>query len=150
MRKRRMKAALAAGAFLVAFGGSALALNKYPDGPNQNFNLDASTDGANWNGAREWWPDNMSQGAFHYWGGLWDTNAGDGDNVYTKLKIEGYAWESFYGDEAGDGTGDNYEHQDVAMYAPPQQRVVNAQWGVCRDRNVLSDNCTTRSFTRPN
>lgn len=146
MGKRLSTVALVA-TFALGFGVTALAHGT--DGPNANTNLDASTTGADWDGTREWYPPSHHQGAFHYWGDLFDSGCDDGDNVYTKVRPEGYAYESFYGDEACDGQGDNQEGQNVWTFDPQQTRTNNADWAVCRDKNFpLSDNCTDRHFSR--
>lgn len=142
----RLSAAAVVATFVLGFGATAWA---YHDGPNQNFNLDASTTGAHFEGTREWYRQGDHHGAFHYWGTLIDKECDDGDNVYTKVRPEGYAYTSFYGDEKCDGVGDNKKQQNIMSWDPQQLQTNNADWAVCRDRSApFADNCTDKHFSR--
>lgn len=147
MRKSKLIALV--GLFLTSFTITAWATH---DGPSANFSLYADIEGGVFDGWREWYPQGTHQGYFHYEGLLTDDVCDDGDNVYTKLKVEGYAWESFYGDQKCDGSGDDQLYQDIVRGDPQVVRTNNARWAMCRDRAFpYSDNCTNeRVFERPN
>ena len=101
-----------------------------------NYSLNKSTTGASFSGYWEWYARGEAHGGFHFWGTLRDTICDDGDNVYTKAKVEGYSWQSFYGTQCG-SRSQNYE-----VYDPQATYVRSAEWSVCRDRSVpYSDNC---------
>lgn len=132
-------------AFVVALGLTALASHL------ANSTLFANTTGAKFNGQWEWYTRDEGHGGWHYWGTLKDTGCGDGDNVYSKIKIEGYSPNSIYGDKACDDSGDDEEYQNYELWDPQATKTTRAEYWACRDRNFpLSDNCSDENnlFTR--
>lgn len=116
-----------------------------------NTNFSADDAGVEWAGTWEWYTASEGNGGWHFWGTLTDVGHDDGDNVYSKVKVMGYSPNSFYGDKANDGVGDNQEFQNYEVYDPQATTTTHAQYWACRDRNApLNDNCSdeTRDYTR--
>lgn len=106
-------------------------------------------------GYRKWcpfvWPNTVpggycQHGGFEFHGTLKDTITTDGDNVVSKVRVEGYAWSSFYGTK----NGSKYQAWEVYDYQATSTN--NAEYKVCRDRSApYADNCNTIGWvTRPN
>ncbi|MDQ3916416.1 MAG: hypothetical protein M3323_13985 [Actinomycetota bacterium] len=83
-------------------------------------------------------------GGFRHYGTITDTNSSDGDNVYSKVKVEGYNPASYYGTQNGQ------KYQNIETYDYQAILTKNATYWVCRDRSApYSDNCSTgQSFSR--
>lgn len=112
--------------------------------------LDHSTTGAEFDGNWEWYSSSEANGGFHHWGWLYDWGCSDGDNVYTKVKVEGYTPNSYYGNNCEAAPSGNSEWQNIETYDPQQLYTTYAEFSVCRDRNFpLSDNCSAKdTFSR--
>jgi hypothetical protein len=80
-------------------------------------------------------------GGWNFYGTLTDTVTTDGDNVYSKVQVEAYTPNSFYGTQNGQ------KYQAWEVYAPDEIYTQGAQYWVCRDRSFpYSDNCSTGQY----
>jgi hypothetical protein len=103
--------------------------------------LSDSTTGARFSGQWAWMKKDHSDGGhggWHFWGTIYDTKCDDGDGPYSKVKVEGYSANSFYGNQCT-STYQNWEVYDYqALWTG------HAEWSVCRDRSFpFSDNCSS-------
>lgn len=107
-------------------------------------NLNHSTTGASFSGTWDWSHQDQSEGGFNFYGTLSDNNCGDGDNVYSKVRVMAYSPNSFYGNECGN------EWQAYEVWDYQALRTTHAEFSVCRDRSApYSDNCSaTQNFNR--
>ena len=116
--------------------------------------LRASTTGADFgnklsDGFWQWCPNDGSgrfceHGGWRFYGTITDTVHTDGDNVYSKVQVEGYTPNSFYGNQNGQ------KYQDWEVYDYQAIITHHAHYWVCRDRSApFGDNCSTeQNFTR--
>lgn len=93
-----------------------------------------------------------THGGFHFWGRIYDTLCSDGDNVYSKVAVAGYAPLSFYGTldaNCSDGQPSKL-YQNYEVWDPQALYTTTASYNVCRDRSFpYSDNCsTTQTMSR--
>lgn len=99
--------------------------------------LTADDAGVSFSGTWEWYTASEGHGGWHFWGTLSDTNCGDGDNVYSKVKVMGYSPNSFYGNACGN------KSQNWEVYDYQATTTTHAQYWACRDRSApFSDNCS--------
>jgi hypothetical protein len=61
--------------------------------------LNHNTTGATFSNSWQWYDAGQAHNGYHYWGNISDTNCGDSDNVYSKVKVMGYGANSFYGSQ---------------------------------------------------
>lgn len=119
------------GIFLLGVAGTSLASHL------ANSTLYADDAGVKFNGTWEWYSAGEGNGGWHFWGTLSDTNCGDGNNVYSKVKVMGYTPNSFY----GNACGDKYQNWEVSDYQATT--TTHAQYWACRDRSApYTDNCS--------
>lgn len=86
-------------------------------------------------------PAGAKHGAFHWKGWLKDTSAGDGHNVYTQVRVEGYSWNRYNGKQKKSVWKDYYSYDGAARYTS------DAWIRACRDRGSLHpDNCSPTKF----
>ncbi|WP_329118193.1 hypothetical protein [Streptomyces sp. NBC_01353] len=91
-----------------------------------------------------WWPKGENHGGFSFRGRLKDLDSKDGHNVYVQVKVEGYSWNRFNGQQKKTVAMNKVVYDGAAQYTR------NADIRVCRDRGSLRpDNCTpTKSYSR--
>lgn len=144
MKRARAAVALTA-VFVLTVAGTALA-SHFTDNP-----FDADSTGVDWAGTWEWYGSAEAHGGWHFWGTLVDLGCEDDDNVYSKVRVESYSPNSFYGDEKCDGVGDDQEFQNYEVWDPQATTTREAEYWACRDRNApYADNCSDENnhFTR--
>jgi hypothetical protein len=83
-------------------------------------------------------------GGWNFYGTITDTVHTDGDNVYSKVKVNALTPASFYGTQNGQ------KYQAWEVYDADVQLTNSAKYWVCRDRSFpYSDNCSTeKDFNR--
>lgn len=104
-----------------------------------------TTGGAEFNsGQYTFWPAGQHHGAFEWKGNLKDADAGDGHNVYTQVRIEGYSWNRYNGKQR------TTVPQDYLNWSDDERYTEDAYIRVCRDRGSFHpDNCSvTKHYQR--
>lgn len=88
-------------------------------------------------------PAARNHGGFEWQGDLVDTEAGDGHNVYVQVRVEGYGWNRFNGQQK------KAVHLHKTVFDGAAQYTGQAFIRACRDRGSLRpDNCSpTNHYT---
>ncbi|MFJ4929691.1 hypothetical protein [Streptomyces sp. NPDC088736] len=128
--KTAMVGAVVAGAFLL--GAGAATAQSWYDLPVLKETGVSFTDGQ-----YRFNPAGRHHGAFEWTGRLRDTSAGDGHNVYLRIRVEGHGWVRYYGKQ----------RQTVRMHHfnwdGAQQYTDDAYVQACRDLgSARRDNCS--------
>ncbi|MCX5278917.1 MULTISPECIES: hypothetical protein [unclassified Streptomyces] len=103
-----------------------------------------TTGGAELNsGQYTFWPAGTNHGAFEWKGNLKDADNGDGHNVYTQVRVEGYSWSRYSGKQK------KTVPQDYLNWSGDERYTSDAYIRVCRDRGSLHpDNCSVTKHYR--
>ncbi|MER5747297.1 hypothetical protein [Streptomyces sp. NPDC002225] len=132
MRKSKAAASavLAAGLF---FGGAGVAMaagwQRVPDLESGGVKLSK--------GQYRFNPAGRNHGGFEWQGDLADVSPGDGNNVYVQVRVEGYSWNRFNGQQK------KTVHLHKTVYDGAARYTSTAHIRACRDRGSLRpDNCS--------